>query len=99
MANKKEDDLILGPEVDPDLVSDDEETDIPDSEIDFFETPPGAYIEAAYAAICAVDGMDGKVMSKEDERRILRVKRKSLRLIDHFIGELYDSVFVKDDDD
>jgi hypothetical protein len=99
MANK-EDDLILGPEVDPDIPVDEiEDSDIPESEIEFFETTPSMYIEAAYAAICAVDGMDGKVMSKEDERRILRVKRKSLRLIDHFIGELYDSVFIKDDDD
>jgi hypothetical protein len=97
MANK-EDDLILG-QVDPDEVIDCEDSDIPESEIEFFETTPSMYIEAAYAAICAVDGMDGKVMSKEDEKRIWRVKRKSLRLIDHFIGELYDSVFVKDDEE
>lgn len=57
------------------------------------------YITAAYSAISAVEGMDTQIMSKEDAKRVKRIIRKSLMIIDDCITEMYDELFEKDEDD
>lgn len=42
-------------------------------------------------ALNAVEGIN--VMSKEDSFRVLEIKRKSLKLIEHHINMLYDEYF------
>ena len=53
-------------------------------------------IMAANAAIQAVADIDEALagaMSKEDGKRIARVKKKALRMLDWGVGEIYDSIY------
>lgn len=53
-------------------------------------------IMAANAAIQAVSDIDEALagaMSKEDGKRIARVKKKALRMLDWGVGEIYDSIY------
>jgi len=56
------------------------------------------YISGAYYSISAVDGMDELLMSKEDARRIRRIRRKCLRIIDECVNEMFDELFESDED-
>ena len=47
----------------------------------------------------AVDDIDTAIISKEDEKRIKRIKRKSIKIIDICISEMYDELFETDEDD
>jgi hypothetical protein len=68
------------------------------SEFEFATTTASEYIAASFYALEAVDGMDTAIMSKEDERRINRIKRKSLRIIDQCISDLYDEIFDEEEE-
>ena len=70
----------------------------PEEEEIIYEDSSSAYevILAANAAIQAVSDIDEALagaMSKEDGKRIARIKKKSLRMIDWGVGEMYDSIF------
>jgi len=56
------------------------------------------YISGAFYSISAVDGMDELLMSKEDARRIRRIRRKCLRIIDECVNEMFDELFEIDED-
>ena len=56
------------------------------------------YISGAFYSISAVDGMDDLLMSKEDARRIRRIRRKCLRIIDECVNEMFDELFESDED-
>lgn len=62
-------------------------------------TSASEYINSAYFAISAVDDIDTAIISKEDEKRIKRIKRKSIKIIDICISEMYDELFETDEDD
>lgn len=54
------------------------------------------YISAAYFAISSVEGIDTQIMSKEDAKRIKRIIRKSIMIIDDCISEMYDELYEED---
>jgi hypothetical protein len=56
------------------------------------------YIQAAYFAISAVDDMDTAIMSKTDELRVKRIKRKALVIIDECLKCLYDEIIEGEDE-
>jgi len=62
-------------------------------------TSASEYIHSAYSAMAAVDDIDTAIISKEDEKRIKRIKRKSIKIIDICITEMYDELFDTDEDD
>jgi len=62
-------------------------------------TTAGDYINSAYFALSAVEDIDTAIISKEAEKRIKRIKRKSIKIIDIFITEMYDELFDTDEDD
>ena len=62
-------------------------------------TSASEYINSAYFAMSAVDDIDTAIISKEDEKRIKRIKRKSIKIIDICISEMYDELFETDEDD
>jgi hypothetical protein len=62
-------------------------------------TTAGEYINSAYFALSAVEDIDTAIISKEDEKRIKRIKRKSLKIIDICITEMYDELFENDEED
>jgi len=51
------------------------------------------YITSAVNALSIIDGLDVTLMSKTDENRIRKIKRQSLRLISHYINEIYEETF------
>lgn len=59
-------------------------------------TTTSEYIGASYNALQSVTDMDTALMSKEDAKRVHRIRRRSLRIIDHCIGILYDELFDED---
>ena len=68
-------------------------------EIEIEYTSRAEYISSAHSAISAVEGMDTQIMSKEDAKRIKRIIRKSLMIIDDCITEMYDELYEKDEDE
>lgn len=78
-----------------------EESGEPTEELDgYIEfTSASEYINSAYFAMSAVDDIDTAIISKEDEKRIRRIKRKSIKIIDICISEMYDELFETDEDD
>lgn len=81
-------DLILGkPEGDNiEEVGDEEEYEVA-------YTTLSEAIHGANAAISAICDMDTALMTKQDEKRIYRIKRKSLRIIDKCISDIYQEIF------
>ena len=81
------DDLVLGG-------TDGEE--VPEEEEFEYEfTSRTEAIHCATNAISAASEMT--IMTKLDERRMQRIKRKSLRIIDKCIGEIYDELFFEEE--
>lgn len=75
------------------------DSELPEQEIEVEYTTRSEYIAAAYSAISAVEGMDTQIMSKEDAKRVKRIIRKSLMIIDDCITEMYDELYEKDEDE
>lgn len=57
------------------------------------------YIQAAYFALSSVDDMDVAIMNKSDEQRIKRIRRKSIRIIDECLNEMYSELFEDDNEE
>jgi hypothetical protein len=74
-----------------------EESEELDGYVEF--TSASEYINSAYFAMSAVEDIDTAIISKEDEKRIKRIKRKSIKIIDICISEMYDELFETDEDD
>ena len=51
------------------------------------------YIASATNALSAVENFDTAIMTNADRKRVERIKRRSLRIIDYNIGILYDELF------
>jgi len=84
------DDLVLGKD------------EVNDSNLDEVEvelTTRSEYIQAAYFAISSVEGVDTGLLSKEAARRIRRIIRKSIDIIDDCITELHDELFEPEPDE
>lgn len=56
------------------------------------------YISAAFYSISSVEGIDLLMMSKEDAKKIKRILKKSVRIIDSCISEMYDELFEEDEE-
>lgn len=57
------------------------------------------YIQAAYFALCSVDEMDVAIMNKSDEQRVKRIRRKSIKIIDECLNDIYDELFDADEEE
>jgi hypothetical protein len=55
------------------------------------------YINCACLALNTVDGIDP--MTAEDKKRVKRIKRKCLRIIDEMINEAYAELFEEEEDE
>jgi hypothetical protein len=54
-------------------------------------------IHCVFAAVSSIDDIDMAMASPMDRKRIKRIKRKGLRLIDVGIGEIYAEKFETDE--
>jgi hypothetical protein len=57
------------------------------------------YIQGAYFCLSAVDELDTAIMNKEDEKRVKRIRRKSIKILDDCLNEMYDELFDTDDEE
>jgi hypothetical protein len=65
-----------------------------------FELVPTTSVEYVNAAVNAYECAESSnPMSATDTQRVKRIKRKSLAILDYAIGELYDELFDKDEED
>jgi len=55
------------------------------------------YINCACLALNTVDGIDP--MTAEDKKRVKRVKRKCLKIIDELVGEMYSELYEEEEDE
>lgn len=64
-------------------------------------TSASEYIASAYYALAAVLDMDEMQYGKDSivQQRIKRIKRKSLKIIDICISEMYDELFENTDEE
>ena len=83
------DDLVLGS-------TDGQESHDEEEELEYEFTSRVEEIHCAAGAISAASEMT--IMTKLDEKRIQRIKRKSLRIIDKCIGEIYDELFFEENE-
>ncbi|CAB5217899.1 hypothetical protein UFOVP208_26 [uncultured Caudovirales phage] len=76
-----------------------EETFTDEGIIEF--TSASEYIASAYYALAAVLDMDEMQYGKDSivQQRIKRIKRKSLKIIDICISEMYDELFENTDEE
>ena len=71
---------------------------LPEEEAAFEFTTHEELISCSYYAISAVSELDTGMMSKVDAMMVKRIMRKSLKLIDKCISELYEVEFEQDED-
>lgn len=83
-----EEDLVIGSS---------DEMEYEEIESEFYEYDDMQMIVAACEALNTVESIN--TMTAADQKRVNRIKRKCLRLIEFHIGELYDITFDKNDDD
>ena len=57
------------------------------------------YVSCAYYAISAVEGIDLLLLTKEEGRKIKKIIKKSLRIIDSCISEMHDELFETEEED
>jgi len=51
------------------------------------------FIASATNALSAVENFDTAIMTNADRKRVERIRRRSLKIIDYNIGVLYDELF------
>jgi hypothetical protein len=67
-----------------------------EEEIEVEFTSRAEYIASCYNAIAAVDCVNE--MTNEDAKRKRRIIRKSVKIIDSLISEMYDELFEEDEE-
>jgi len=72
-----------------------DETPAPEEEYDgeILLSSSHDYITSAVNAINVISDMDTAIMTKTDENRIKKIKRQSLRILSHYINEIYEETF------
>jgi hypothetical protein len=73
-------------------------SDLPEEEAVFETTTREDYIGCAYNAIAAVEGLDTGMMTKTDALRVKRILKKSLRIIDECVNEMYNELFEDEEE-
>jgi len=55
------------------------------------------YITSAVNAINVIAEMDTAIMNKDDENMIKKIRYQSIKLISHYINEIYEETFADTD--
>ena len=59
---------------------------------------PSEIIQACANAVGMVDGMDTALMSKADERRVNKIRRRALRLTEEALDAIYETNITENED-
>ena len=66
-------------------------------EIIYESVPPVEYIQAAYFSLAAVDNIDVELITREEAKRIRKIKKMSIELIYESISSLHSDFFEQDE--
>ena len=77
-----------------DLTTKEDPEELEEAEVE--TTSRSEYIECAVNTINAVDSLNE--MTNEDSKRKKRIIRKSIKIIDSLISEMYDELFEEDEE-
>ena len=75
-----------------------EDNQLPE-EAEFETTSHSELISCSYYAICSVSDLDTAMMSKAESAMVKRIIKRSLRLIDSCIKDLYEVEFDQDEEE
>lgn len=81
------------------IKKDDEVDDSSLGEVEVELTTRTDYIQCAYFAISAIDGIDEMILSKEQAKKIKRIRRKAIDIIDDCITEMHDELYEPEPDE
>ena len=56
------------------------------------------YVSCAYYSISAVEGIDLLLLTKDEARKIKKIIKKSIRIIESCINEMHDELFEDEED-
>ena len=65
---------------------------------DFEYTTRMDYVSCAYYSISAVEGIDLLLLTKDEARKIKKIIKKSIRIIESCINEMHDELFEDEED-
>jgi len=68
-------------------------------EIEYSYTSFHEYITAGIVVLDYCEGIDTQIMSKADEMRIKRMKRKCLRMVEFCVNEMFAELLDTDSED
>lgn len=60
---------------------------------------PSDFIQSAFNAIGAVDGIDDAILTKQEQKWIKDIKKYSLKILHSQVMEMHDYLFSGEDDD
>ena len=56
------------------------------------------YVQAAYFALSSVEDIDVEILpTEQSKRRVKRIKRQGIRIIDYCLNELYNNLFDEEE--
>jgi hypothetical protein len=65
---------------------------------DFEYTTRMDYVSCAYYSISAVEGIDLLLLTKDEAKKIKKIIKKAIRIIDSCINEMHDELFEDEED-
>ena len=65
---------------------------------DFEYTTRTDYVSCAYYAISAVEGIDLLLLTKDEAKKIKKILKKSIRIIESCINEMHDELFEDEEE-
>lgn len=65
---------------------------------DFEYTTRTDYVSCAYYAISAVEGIDLLLLTKDEAKKIKKILKKSLRIIESCVSEMHDELFEDEEE-
>jgi hypothetical protein len=65
---------------------------------EFEYTTRADYVSCAYYAISAVEGIDLLLLTKDEAKKIKRILKNSIRIIESCITEMHDELFENEED-
>ena len=76
---------------------DNNETEDEQVEFVYESVPPVEYIQAAYFSLAAVDNIDEQMITREEAKRVRKIKKMAIELIYESISSLHSDFFEEEE--
>ena len=78
-------------------IEDNNETEDEQVEFVYESVPPVEYIQAAYFSLAAVDNIDVELVTREEAKRVRKIKKMAIELIYESISSLHSDFFEEEE--